>query len=683
MSEIEAKIVAQGDKIRDLKVAKAGKDAIQPEVAVLLALKAEYKAATGQDWKPPAVGKPPAEAKTPSKATSPPKEVVPLTGEAAELDGKIVSAGDLVRKLKTEKADKAEVDTAVKSLLALKGEFKALTGKDWKPAGGAPSEPKKEKEKGKENKKPKSESTEDGEKSETQKKREAKKAEKASKKAAHKSEETDKGAAADEGKDEGPDVSQGKYGVQEMNQSKTKPDTVLLPVKDLGIKMKEKTVTIRGRLHTSRAKGKQCFFVIRQQSDTVQCLAFVSETVSRQMVKFIAHISKESIVDVEAVVKKVNEKIESCSQQDVELYVNQVWVVSASDPQLPLQIEDAARKVTDEDEGNFARVNQDTRLDNRVLDLRTPTNQAIFRLEAGVCKLFRNTLTEWGFVEIHTPKIISAASEGGANVFKVSYFKGSAFLAQSPQLYKQMAIAGDFDKVFTVGGVFRAEDSNTHRHLTEFVGLDLEMAFKFHYHEVVETIGNLFTSIFRGLRDNFQEEIKVVSAQFPHEPFRFLDPPLRLEFPEGVEMLREAGVEMGDEDDLSTPNEKLLGRLVKAKYDTDFFILDKYPLAVRPFYTMPDPSNNKYSNSYDMFMRGEEILSGAQRIHNAEFLSERAKLHGVALDTIASYIDSFRYGCPPHAGGGIGMERVCMLYLGLDNIRKTSMFPRDPKRLTP
>merc|ERR1712241_1316300 len=396
--------------------------------------------------------------------------------------------------------------------------------------------------------------------------------------------------------------------------------------------------------------GKQCFMVLRQQASSVQCLVYVSEAVSKQMVKFIAHISKESIVDVEAVVKKVEEKIESCSQQDVELHVKQVWVVSASDPQLPLQIEDAGRRVTDDEEGNFAKVNQDTRLDNRVLDLRTPTNQAIFRLEAGVCALFRDTLTKAGFVEIHTPK---------------------------------MAIAADFDKVFTVGGVFRAEDSNTHRHLTEFVGLDLEMAFKHHYHEVVDTIGNLFTSIFRGLRDNFQDEIKAVSAQFPHEPFRFLDPPLRLEFPEAVEMLKEAGVEMGDEEDLSTPSEKLLGRLVKAKYDTDFFILDKFPLAVRPFYTMPDPTDARYSNSYDMFMRGEEILSGAQRIHNPQFLIERAKLHGVALDTIASYIDSFRYGCPPHAGGGIGMERVCMLYLGLDDIRKTSMFPRDPKRLTP
>lgn len=519
-----------------------------------------------------------------------------------------------------------------------------------------------------------------GEKSKGQMKKDAKKAEKAAKRAADKEQK----GGQQQADSDGPDISEGKYGVQEMNQSKVKNVVEIISVRDLKVKDAGNKVWIRGRLHTSRAKGKQCFFVIRDQQETVQCLAFVNERISKQMIKFISHISKESIVDVEAEIVKAEEKIESCSQQNIELHVHQVWVVSASAPQLPLLIEDAARKVGDEEqEGNFARVNQDTRLDNRILDLRTPANQAIFRLEAGVCSLFRDVLTKQGFTEIHTPKIISAASEGGANVFKVSYFKGSAYLAQSPQLYKQMAIAADFGKVFTVGGVFRAEDSNTHRHLTEFVGLDMEMAFKFHYHEVIDTIGNMFTQIFKGLRDKFQGEIATVNTQYPSEPFKFLDPPLRLEFPEAVSMLSEAGVEMGDEDDLSTPAEKLLGRLVKAKYDTDFFILDKFPLAVRPFYTMPDPNNEKYSNSYDMFMRGEEILSGAQRIHDPNFLTERAKLHGVELNTIASYIDSFRYGCPPHAGGGIGMERVTMLYLGLDNIRKTSMFPRDPKRLTP
>ncbi|XP_035913786.1 aspartate--tRNA ligase, cytoplasmic [Anopheles stephensi] len=520
-------------------------------------------------------------------------------------------------------------------------------------------------------------------------KKAAKDAVKAAKKAEHKAAAAAAAGAGGAGNDDtgadGVDQSEGRYGTMKMIQSAEKHgERVFVKVSDLSHCQKDAQVWVRGRVHTSRCKGKQCFLVLRQQSSTVQCLLAVNEHISKQMVKFSGSIPRESIIDLKAKVVPVEQRIESCTEQTLELHVLELFLLSAAKAQLPLQIEDASRpEKSDDPEALKIRVNQDTRLDNRVLDLRTPANQAIFRLEAGVCKLFRDVLTAQGFTEIHTPKIISAASEGGANVFTVSYFKDSAYLAQSPQLYKQMAIAADFDKVFTVGAVFRAEDSNTHRHLTEFVGLDLEMAFKYHYHEVLDTIGNTFTEMFKGLRDNYAKEIAAVGQQYNVEPFKFLEPPLKLEFAQAVAMLREAGVQMDDEEDLSTPSEKLLGRLVKAKYDTDFYILDKFPLAVRPFYTMPDPANAKYSNSYDMFMRGEEILSGAQRIHDPEYLIERAKLHGIDLSKIAAYIDAFRYGCPPHAGGGIGMERVVMLYLGLDNIRKTSMFPRDPKRLTP
>ncbi|CAL1678663.1 unnamed protein product [Lasius platythorax] len=511
-------------------------------------------------------------------------------------------------------------------------------------------------------------------------KKQQKEMQKAAKKAERKGQ-----SSQQESTNEAEDVSVGKYGQMNMIQSKEKfEDRKFTAIKNLNKNLQNQMVWLRGRLHTSRAKGKQCFIVLRQQSYTVQGLAAVNEKISKQMIKFISNITKESIIDVKAVVKSVSSKIESCSQKDVEVHIEEAFVISAAKPQLPLQIEDAARPIGEADETALnIRVNQDTRLDNRVLDLRTPANQAIFKVEAGVCKLFRDILTKKGFIEIHTPKIISAASEGGANVFTVSYFKNNAYLAQSPQLYKQMAIAADFDKVFTVGAVFRAEDSNTHRHLTEFVGLDLEMAFKYHYHEVIDTIGQMFTELFKGLRDNYADDIAAVSQQYPVEPFKFLEPALKLEYPQAIEMLAEAGVILGEEDDLSTPDEKLLGKLVKIKYDTDFYILDKYPLAVRPFYTMPDPNNPKASNSYDMFMRGEEIISGAQRIHDPDFLTERAKHHGIDIEKIKSYIDAFRYGCPPHAGGGIGMERVVMLYLGLDNIRKVSMFPRDPKRLTP
>lgn len=519
---------------------------------------------------------------------------------------------------------------------------------------------------------------------ESQSKKAAKKLAKDAAKAAKKAEYKASSAPAAEEKDDTADQSEGKYGSPKMIQSEsTHAERTFVKVSELSQHKGDEPIWLRGRVHTSRSKGKQCFLILRQQSSTVQCLIAVNADISKQMVKFCGNISKESIVDLYVKIVPTAVKIESCTEQNLELSVLEAYVVSAAKPQLPLQIEDASRPEKDDNEGLNIRVNQDTRLDNRVLDLRTPANQAIFRLEAGVCKLFRDILSQKGFVEIHTPKIISAASEGGANVFTVSYFKDFAYLAQSPQLYKQMAIAADFDKVFTVGAVFRAEDSNTHRHLTEFVGLDLEMAFKYHYHEVLDTIGNTFTDMFKGLRDSYSQEIDAVGQQYRVEPFKFLEPPLKMEYAQGVAMLREAGIEMGDDEDLSTPNEKLLGRLVKAKYDTDFYILDKFPLAIRPFYTMPDPINPKWSNSYDIFMRGEEIMSGAQRIHDPDFLLERAKHHAIDVTKIAAYIEAFRFGCSPHAGGGIGMERVVMLYLGLDNIRKTSMFPRDPKRITP
>jgi len=271
-------------------------------------------------------------------------------------------------------------------------------------------------------------------------------------------------------------------------------------------------------------------------------------------------------------------------------------------------------------------------------------------------------------------------------VFKVSYFKGNAFLAQSPQLAKQMAIAADFERVYEIGPVFRAEDSNTHRHLTEFMGLDLEMTIEEHYHEVMELLDGLFLSIFRGLREKYQSDIEIVGKQFPADEFKWREGPegtLKLTFRQAIDILVDDGVPRESLDDINTENEKRLGRLVKAKYDTDYFIIDKFPMELRPFYTMPDPEDPTLSNSYDFFMRGEEILSGAQRIHDPALLAEKMRSKGVDPDSMKGYLDAFRMGCAPHGGGGIGLERVLMLFLKLNNIRRASMFPRDPKRLEP
>lgn len=364
---------------------------------------------------------------------------------------------------------------------------------------------------------------------------------------------------------------------------------------------------------------------------------------------------------------------------------------------MPFQMEDACRpdcgKETDvgaytgeekESEDGLVRVGQEVRLDHRWLDLRTPANQSIFRIESMIGHLFRECLMSKGFTEIHTPKIIGGASEGGSEVFKLDYFGEEACLAMSPQLHKQMTAAcSGFERVFETGPVFRAENSNTRRHLCEFTGMDLEMAIHEHYDEVLEVFSDLFIHIFDGINERCKNELETVREQHPFEDLKYLKPTLKITYAEGCKLLRQAGVDQDDYEDLSTINEKKLGDIVKEKYGTDFFFMDKYPLAVRPFYTMPCPENPKLSNSFDFFIRGQEILSGAQRIHIPDLIEERAKAWDIPLEDIKSYVDSFRHGALPHGGGGIGLERVVMLFLGLPNIRKSAWFPRDPKRIAP
>ncbi|KAF7306975.1 Aspartate-tRNA ligase [Mycena indigotica] len=485
------------------------------------------------------------------------------------------------------------------------------------------------------------------------------------------------------------------YGPSPLHQSQTRTGEKRVQISSLS-DLDGESVIFRARVQTSRAQGnKMVFLNLRQRTDSVQALVIVTpEKISKQMVKWSAGIADESIVLVHGVVKKTSTPINSTSVQDVEVHVSQLFLISGIDGRLPFSLEDASRPDSEETaaeadaEGRqFSRVLLETRLNNRVVDLRTPVNQAVFKLQAAIGDLFREFLSGRGFTEIHSPKLQGAATESGASVFKVSYFKGSAFLAQSPQLAKQMAIAADFERVYEIGPVFRAEDSNTHRHMTEFMGLDLEMTIEEHYHEVMELLDDLFLTMFRGLRGKFSQEIATVGKQFPAEEFTWREKEqggtLKLTFREAIDLLVEDGVSREVLDDINTENEKRLGRIVKAKYQTDYFIIDKFPLALRPFYTMPDPEDPTLSNSYDFFMRGEEILSGAQRIHDPAFLMEKMRSKGVDPDSMKPYVDAFRMGCAPHGGGGIGLERVLMLFLKLNNIRRASLFPRDPKRLDP
>jgi aspartyl-tRNA synthetase len=238
--------------------------------------------------------------------------------------------------------------------------------------------------------------------------------------------------------------------------------------------------------------------------------------------------------------------------------------------------------------------------------------------------------------------------------------------------------------------VFRAENSNTRRHLCEFTGLDFEMPITSHYLEAVRVGHRTFKAIFEGLERDFSKELAAVRDQYPSEPVVVSEEPVVIHFADAIAMLRDSGVDVADDyGDLSGADELALGALVKERRGVDFFVVDRYPAAIRPFYTMRDPSDDRLSNSYDFFLRGQEICSGAQRVHDPAMLEAALKAKGIdpgAEDlspSLKSYMTAFEHGAPPHAGCGFGLERVVFLYLGLDNIRKASLFPRDPKRCAP
>lgn len=465
-------------------------------------------------------------------------------------------------------------------------------------------------------------------------------------------------------------------------------------------------VVFRATVENARNQSaKLSFLVFGQQSNTIQAVVAASDTLSRQMVKFAGSIPTESEVVVHGILNKPRDPVKSTTIQNLEVHVTKLYTLCRAESQLPLQVADAEGRIPAEGEENAVRddgkpiVALNTRLNNRTIDLKANLNHAIFTIKFGVQQLFTEFLLERGFIGINSPRLLGAPSEGGSSVFEVKYFDQKAYLAQSPQLYKQMMIAARFERVMEIGPIFRAENSNTARHLTEFTGLDMEMAFEEDYHEVVTMLEELMLHIFNGLRTRYKKETDHVRTVYQVEEFKLPEAGKvpRLHFAEGIKMLRDDGVEIGDFDDLSTPQEKRLGALVLQKYGSDFYVLDNYPLAIRPFYTMPstetqekyNPSepNAGYSNSYDFFMRGQEIMSGAQRIHDATYLEKRMKEHVTPVDPksdgLRDYVNAFKYGCPPHAGGGIGLERIVMLWLGLPNVRLASLFPRDPGRLMP
>ncbi|EEH11166.1 aspartyl-tRNA synthetase [Histoplasma capsulatum G186AR] len=484
------------------------------------------------------------------------------------------------------------------------------------------------------------------------------------------------------------DEMKARYGDLPLMQSKQRPRQNLIKFDNITPHSIGQEVTFRARVHHIRNMSSKLVFVIfRQQVTTMQgVLAEKPGVISTLMVQWVERIRVGSIVKVRGVLSSSKVPVTGCTIHDVELDIQELHVVVHREDPIPFSVYEAEllNKDAKNTDGRRNHVLDRTRLSNRILDLRTDTSQSIFRIQSAISNLFRAALDAQGFIEIHTPKLQSSATESGASVFEVKYFTREAFLAQSPQLAKQMAIAADFERVYEIGAVFRAENSNTHRHLTEYTGLDIEMAIEEHYHEALETIDSVLKEIFKGIYGRYRREVDIIKGQFPHEDLIWLDETPIIPFAEGIKLLndsgwRQDGEELSVNEDLGTRDEIRLGELIKEKYHTDYYILDKFPKSARPFYAMEDPENPNFTNSFDIFVRGQEIVSGGQRIHDEKILEQRMKEAGINPLAMEEYLEGFRWGAPPHAGAGIGLERLLMLILKLGNIRLASLFHRDPK----
>jgi aspartyl-tRNA synthetase len=443
-------------------------------------------------------------------------------------------------------------------------------------------------------------------------------------------------------------------------------------------------IRISGRVHNVRKTGAICFIILRDQLRSLQAVT-TKKNIGPERFKDLYSIQNESFVELYGQLTQLPDtiaRVESTYYKNFEFKISDFKVISNSH-KIPFPLDDANQ--LDEDLSDRNKVLLNTRLNNRSYELRTPVNNCIFKLQSGVTELFREYLRSQDFMEIFTPKLIGTSSESGSSVFPVNYFDKKAFLAQSPQLYKQMCINSDFKRVFEIGPVFRAENCISHRHLCEFIGLDVEMALTTgkDYYELINMLWNILSYIFDNLKTKYAEQLNYVKTVHKYDDLIYSKEPLIVNFKDGVKYLQDAGFKQDLHSDLSTENEKQLGRIIKQKYGYDIFVLDKYPTSVRPFYTMPCEDDKLFSNSFDVIMRGEEIISGSQRIHDYDMLTENIKNNNLSTELLSDYLESFAAGSRPHAGFGMGLARIIMLFLSLGNVRRTSMYPRDPNRITP
>lgn len=421
-------------------------------------------------------------------------------------------------------------------------------------------------------------------------------------------------------------------------------------------------VLLKAWVQTRRDQGGIKFLILRDITGIIQA---VTTKKNAESFKKCEELSTESVVSVVGLAKK-----EAQAPGGIEVFIESIEILSRAEPELPIQVMEKG--------GDEAALNK--RLDWRFIDLRKPENALIFKTWTTMENAFRKFCISHNYIEIHSPKTLITSTESGSELFEIKYFTKKAFLAQSPQLYKQMAMAAGLEKVFEVGPVFRANPSFTSRHDTEFTMYDVEMSFIDSHHDLMREEEKMIIAMFRDIKkkhgdeikEKYSEEITVPKSGFP-----------KLTFREAKKILQELGIPSDKKNDLSPEEERAISQYIKERKGHEFLFIHEWPTEARAFYTMRSEKDPTVTKSFDLLYRGLEITSGAQREHRHDRLKQQILEKGFKLGPFNEYLNFFKYGVPPHGGFAPGPTRILMKMLGLNNVREATYIYRGPNRLTP
>ena len=418
-----------------------------------------------------------------------------------------------------------------------------------------------------------------------------------------------------------------------------------------------KSVKVNGAVHTIRDMGEVAFIVLRKREGLLQCVYEEGKT------QFdLKDLKEAATIEVEGTVKP-----EERAPHGFEIRLDKIKVLS--EPAAPMPLAISKWKLNTSLEAN---------LNNRAIALRNIRERAKFRIQEGVVRGFRDFLYSQGFTEIHTPKIGAKSAEGGANLFRLEYFHRPAVLQQSPQFYKQMMV-GVFDRVFETAPVFRAEKHNTKRHLNEYTSLDFEMGYIDGFEEIMAMETGFLQYAMKLLKEDYAKELEILKVELPDAS---KIPAVRFDVAKEL-VAKKYNRQIRNPFDLEPEEEALIGQYFKEEYNADFVFVTHYPSKKRPFYAMDDPEDTRFTLSFDLLFHGLEITTGGQRIHDYNALLKKIQDRGMETEGMEQYLDTFKYGMPPHGGLGIGLERLTMQLLGEENVREACLFPRDLNRLEP